>query len=60
MEEPPKDGKYTFVEKSYEDDEDHEDDDHGGKGKSNVKSELDIATQRLMELIFKYVYPLLI
>lgn len=54
----PKDKKYTFIEKSYDDDEedgdDDDDNDAGERGPGDVKSELDVATQRLMELIFKY------
>lgn len=50
----PKSKKYTFVERSYEDDADNDDDDDSDERQDNdVKSELDIATQRLMELIFK-------
>lgn len=50
----PKDKKYTYIEKSYEDDDD---DDNTTVTKDNngtvdVKSELDLPTQRLMELIF--------
>ncbi|KAI0143708.1 PARP-domain-containing protein [Xylariaceae sp. FL1272] len=48
-----KDNKYTFVERSYEEDGDggSASDEGYGTG-SSVKSELDISTQRLMELIF--------
>jgi poly [ADP-ribose] polymerase len=50
--------KYTFVEKSYESEDDNgaaaadDDDDDDDDDKANVKSNLPIATQRLMELIF--------
>jgi len=60
-----KKGKYTFLEKSYESDEeedgaqakkedvqDVQDDQDDGATKEEVKSELPIQTQRLMELIF--------
>lgn len=48
----PKDKKYTYIEKSYEEEE--EDGDDGDQESSaNAKSDLDKATQRLMELIFK-------
>lgn len=53
----PKDKKYTYIEKSYEEDDDDDDEDHADQdddSKSNVKSNLDKPTQRLMELIFKY------
>lgn len=52
----PKDKKYTYIEKSYEDDneEDEEAGDDEDDPKTSVKSELDLPTQRLMELIFKY------
>lgn len=52
----PKDKKYTYIEKSYEDDEDEDDtemDDNQDDSKSKVKSKLDLPTQKLMELIFK-------
>lgn len=50
----PKDKKYTYIEKSYENDgDDSNDDDTRDDSKSTVKSELDLPTQRLMELIFK-------
>lgn len=51
----PKDKKYTFVERSYNDDDNGEADaesDEGYGSSRSVKSELDISTQRLMELIF--------
>ncbi|KAF2101009.1 PARP-domain-containing protein [Rhizodiscina lignyota] len=56
--EPPVKGKYTFIEKNYEDDEDdgqkgvkkEEEDD--GEEKKATPSTLPMATQRLMELIF--------
>lgn len=53
-----KDKKYTYIEKSYEEDDDEEDDDadQGDDSKANVKSNLDKPTQRLMELIFKYAF----
>lgn len=51
----PKDKKYTYIEKSYEDDDvDEEAGDNEEDSKASVKSELDLPTQRLMELIFKY------
>lgn len=51
----PKDKKYTYIEKSYEeDDEDEDDADQGDDSKTEAKSHLDKPTQRLMELIFKY------
>ena len=58
--EEPKHGKYTFVEKSYEDDDDDEgdmkkeDDDEGSRVKKEdeVESKLPKETQRLVELIF--------
>ena len=55
--EPAKKGKYTFIEKNYEDDDDdaegkdpvkEEDDDNGPQ----VESKLPLQTQRLVELIF--------
>jgi len=49
-------GKYTVVERAYEGGDAGDadaDDDGGGKQNGKVKSELDISTQRLMELIFK-------
>ena len=56
--EPPKKGKYTYIEKNYEDDED-DDDANGVKKeeddddqKNTAASDLPMATQRLMELIF--------
>ncbi|KAI1346580.1 PARP-domain-containing protein [Xylaria sp. FL0043] len=51
--EEPKDKKYTFVERSYDDDDAADSESDEGCGSSGpVKSELDISTQRLMELIF--------
>lgn len=52
----PKDKKYTYIEKSYESDADGSEDDADDKDQSgnDVKSKLDLPTQRLMELIFKY------
>lgn len=56
--EEPKPKKYTFLEKSYEsddeggDDDEDEDDGKDGDSSTKVKSELPIQTQRLMELIF--------
>lgn len=58
----PKNKKYTYVEKWYEEEDDDDDDDENegdgqdqaGQSKDSVKSELDLPTQRLMELIFKY------
>lgn len=51
----PKTNKYTFVERAYEDDADDEDDAAApDSGVKQVESELDLPTQRLMELIFKY------
>lgn len=53
----PKDKKYTYIEKSYEDNEDDDVADDVGEdtSKLEVKSKLDLPTQKLMELIFKYV-----
>ncbi|CAJ2507129.1 Uu.00g083150.m01.CDS01 [Anthostomella pinea] len=50
----PKPKKYTYVERAYEDEDDAENDesDDGSDSCSTAKSGLDIATQRLMELIF--------
>ncbi|KAI1750595.1 PARP-domain-containing protein [Xylaria castorea] len=51
--EEPKDKKYTFVELSYDGDEAADaESDEGYTSRESVKSELDISTQRLMELIF--------
>ncbi|KAI0202646.1 PARP-domain-containing protein [Astrocystis sublimbata] len=53
--EEPKDKKYTYVERAYDEDEGADADsgsDEGYGSAGSVKSELDIATQRLMELIF--------
>lgn len=53
--EPAKNGKYTFIERSYEDDEDEktavkqEEDD---KEEEKIQSKLPVQTQRLIELIF--------
>ena len=60
---PPKKGKYTFIEKSYEDDDDNDDaqdlvkkeeDEEDEEDEPQVKSELPRQTQRLMELIFNH------
>lgn len=56
----PKKGKYTFIEKSYEDDGDddeadvkkEEDDEPGSSKRDDVESKLPRETQRLVELIF--------
>ncbi|KAI1327755.1 PARP-domain-containing protein [Xylariaceae sp. FL0255] len=49
----PKNKKYTFVERSYDEGGDAKNESDEGYGSSgSVKSELDISTQRLMELIF--------
>ncbi|KAI1290664.1 PARP-domain-containing protein [Xylaria venustula] len=52
--EEPKDKKYTFVERSYDDDDGTADaeSDEGYGSSGSARSELDISTQRLMELIF--------
>ena len=55
--EPAKKGKYTFIEKSYEDDDDTADTstkvkDEEDDDAPDVESELPIQTQRLVELIF--------
>ena len=55
--EPAKKGKYTFLEKNYEDDEDDQAEGNGHVKKEEedepkVESKLPIQTQRLMELIF--------
>ena len=56
--EPAKKGKYTFLEKNYEDNEDDQNDGDGQvkkeeeEEKPKVESKLPIQTQRLMELIF--------
>lgn len=51
----PKANKYTFVEKAYEDEAESDNDavasDEDAK---KAESQLDLPTQRLMELIFKY------
>ena len=49
----PKDKKYTYIEKSYDADDDEKDGDDDSGTASDKKSELDLPTQRLMELIFK-------
>lgn len=49
----PIEKKYTYIEKSYEEDDEDEDDNGDEGSSSNVKSNLDKPTQRLMELIFK-------
>lgn len=49
----PKDKKYTYIEKSYEEDDEDEDEDGDQGSSATAKSNLDKATQRLMELIFK-------
>lgn len=51
----PKDKKYTYIEKSYEADDEDKDADGDQDASKPVKSELDLPTQKLMELIFKYV-----
>ena len=51
----PKDKKYTYIEKSYESDGEEDEDAANGNARDSVESELDLATQRLMELIFKCV-----
>ncbi len=54
--EPAKKGKYTFLERSYENDEDEtvmkEEEDDDDKDKPQTDSKLPRQTQRLMELIF--------
>lgn len=56
--EPPKKGKYTYIEKNYEDEEDDNDangvkkEDDDDDQKNTAASDLPMATQRLMELIF--------
>lgn len=55
--EPAKKGKYTFIERSYEDDDEDENADNGVKKEEDdddqgVDSKLPRQTQRLMELIF--------
>ncbi|GMG01096.1 unnamed protein product [Aspergillus oryzae var. brunneus] len=55
---PPKKGKYTFIERNYEEDSDEEDGDDKGTAKKNdeekpeVKSELPEQVQDLMSFIF--------
>lgn len=51
--EKPKDKKYTYIEKSYEADDGDNDADDAKDTSKNAKSQLDLPTQRLMELIFK-------
>lgn len=53
--EKAKDKKYTYIEKAYEADDGEKDDDDDKDDSKPVKSELDLPTQRLMELIFKFV-----
>ena len=58
--EPPKKGKYTFIERSYEEDDNDGDEndpvkkpeDDEGEGEPETDSKLPRQTQRLMELIF--------
>lgn len=53
--EPAKKGKYTFLEKNYEDDEDDDEDQvkkEEDDNESKADSKLPLPTQRLMELIF--------
>ncbi|KAL9618398.1 MAG: hypothetical protein Q9160_006906 [Pyrenula sp. 1 TL-2023] len=50
--EPPKTKKYTFIEKSYGEDDEDGDEKSDDSGKDSGKSNLPIETQRLMELIF--------
>ena len=54
--EKPKGKKYTFIEKAYEADDGDKDEDDDDDDSKPVKSELDLPTQRLMELIFKFVF----
>lgn len=55
---PPKKGKYTYIEKNYENDDEDDDDvkneDDDDDDEPQVKSELPIQTQRLVELIFNH------
>ncbi|RYP79322.1 hypothetical protein DL769_003003 [Monosporascus sp. CRB-8-3] len=59
---PPKPGKYAFIERSYEPDSEDEDDDAGTNGvkdepdEEQPASKLPKATQELMELIFNQQY----
>ena len=50
--EPPKKGKYTFLEKNYEDDEDEATEQAEAHETNQAGSKLPKQTQRLMELIF--------
>lgn len=51
----PKANKYTFVEKAYEDEAESGNDAVASDGDAKkAESQLDLPTQRLMELIFKY------
>lgn len=54
--EPPKKGKYTFIERSYEDDDEDganvKDEDEDVKQENEAESKLPKQTQRLVELIF--------
>jgi poly [ADP-ribose] polymerase len=50
--EPSSSKKYTFIEKSYESEDDDDFDDIETEGVGKMKSKLPLATQRLMELIF--------
>lgn len=54
--EPPKKGKYTFLEKSYEDDEDEAAEQADEQETSQIESKLPKQTQRLMELIFNQTH----
>lgn len=54
-EDEPKANKYTFVEKAYEDEAESDNDAVAADGGAKkAESQLDLPTQRLMELIFKY------
>jgi len=50
--EEPKPKKYTYLERNYDSDDEGEQDDEQAKQQNDVKSELPIQTQHLMELIF--------
>lgn len=54
--EPAKKGKYTFIEKNYEDDSDEDEsvkkEDHDNEEDKKIESKLPKPTQRLVELIF--------
>ena len=50
--EPPKKGKYTFLEKNYEDEEDEAVEEAQDQQENQVESQLPRQTQRLVELIF--------